>query len=178
MCKLPSIIETTTNNAFLKVHSDRFLSLLFFFPFPIILLHLTHWSPLRTFVFNTIFLPSWWPLTTEHLLFYSHYISILFNLIPPSFMWFSSFPCSFHCSCCNLYWHSLVILTHSLWTSFWGLQQFWPSWTANSWWFNWSSNSHTFMAQYHDHYSLPLRSIYCAQCKKTTSSHLTLQDEF
>ena len=41
--------------------------------------------------------------------FYSHYFLILFSLISPSCTyWSSSFSCSFHFSCCNLFWHLVL----------------------------------------------------------------------
>jgi hypothetical protein len=48
-----------------------------------------------------------WPLPA--CFFYSFYISVLFNLIFPSFTRSSYFPCSFHCSCCSILWHSLAL---------------------------------------------------------------------
>ena len=39
---------------------------------------------------------------------YSHYIEVLLNLVCPPFTW-SSLPCSFHCRCCKLLWHSLAL---------------------------------------------------------------------
>ena len=62
---------------------------------------------------NTIFLHYRRSLTIAGL-FYTHLLFKSFSNSSLSFTLSSSFSCSFHCSCCNLFWRSLVLHSVSI----------------------------------------------------------------